>query len=360
MPHKKTGVYCNNCSEFDACKTHILIAKLDATGDVLRTAGIIPALKTKYPSAYITWVTSPTAVPLLELVPGIDRIWPNDGHLWSRLLTEKFDLVFGLDCSKDCASLIFLSTSKKKLGFSLNESSHLQPLTPPAQLWFEMGLWDDLKRSNRLTYQEILWQICELPPPTLSPALNLPQSLISQADEFAFNVNLNSDTPVIGLFTGTGKRWPQKSLSVAKQKELLQILTQKYQESSVVLFGGPSEETQHVALLKDAAPNIVSAGCHNSLAAFAALVNLVDVLITPDTLALHVALALKKQVVAYFGPTSPWEIDLFGYGEKVVAPVDCVCCYRSDCSRVPNCAELISVDNIIDALERTLKVYEPA
>ena len=75
LPHKNSGVHCENCAEYDPIKARILIIKLNAVGDVLRTAGIIPALKVKYPGAYITWITDPDAVPRLEMVPGIDRLW---------------------------------------------------------------------------------------------------------------------------------------------------------------------------------------------------------------------------------------------------------------------------------------------
>jgi ADP-heptose:LPS heptosyltransferase len=150
---------------------------------------------------------------------------------------------------------------------------------------------------------------------------------------------------------------PQKSLTFDKQKELLRQLTENYPDSSIVLFGGPGEEELNASLLRKAAANVVSAGNHNCLPRFAALINLVDVLITPDTLALHIALALRKQVIAYFGPTAPWEVDLFGMGEKIIAPVDCIACYRSDCPKSPKCSEVISVDDIINTVDHRARIY---
>jgi heptosyltransferase-2 len=360
VPHKNTGVHCKECTEYDPIKTRILVIKLDATGDVLRTAGIVPSLQAKYPSVHITWITEPDTVPLLELVPGIDQIWPNDGQLWSKLLTEKFDLTFGLDCSKNCAALAFLSKADKKISFSLDEAGQLQPLSPAAGKWFQMGLWDNLKRANRRTYQEILWEICELPPPVNPPVITIPEHLKSEAEEFASRTEISRNGPVIGLFTGAGQRWPQKSLTLSKQKMLLHKLAEKCSHSSIIVFGGPGEEQQNTALLKNSLPNVINAGCRNPLPKFASLVNLVDILITPDTLALHVGLALRKQIIAYFGPTSPWEVDLFGFGEKIIAPVDCIACYQTDCALSPNCSDLLSVDTILDTVDRMMKVYEPA
>ena len=356
ISHKNTGVHCEDCSEYDPVKTRVLIIKLDAVGDVLRTAGIIPALHEKYLGAHITWITDPGAAPLLELAPGIDRIWVHDGSLLERLLTERFDLVLGLDNSRNSAALTYLSKGEKKLGFSLDDSGRLIPLSTVAEVWFQMGLWDDLKCSNRCTYQDILWDICELPKPTMPPDIILPKSLKTKAEAFVREARITDAKPVIGFFSGAGNRWPQKALSFPKQKELLQELAHRYPDGSIILFGGPEEVEQNNLLLAEAPSNVVNAGCHNSLPEFASLINLVDVLITGDTLALHIALALKKRVVAYFGPTSPWEIDLFGMGEKIIAPMDCIACYRTDCDRSPKCSELISVDDILNAVDRMIKV----
>jgi heptosyltransferase-2 len=336
-PHKNTGVHCEDCEEYDPVKTRILVIKLNAVGDVLRTAGIIPALRSKYPGPYITWITDPDAVPLLEMVPGIDRIWAHDGFLLERLLTEPFDLVLGLDNSRDSAALAYLSRGDKKLGFSLDDSGQLNPLSTEAEAWLQMGLWDDLKRANRRTYQDILWDICELPKPTMPPDIVLPESLKTKAEAFVREARITDAKPVIGFFSGAGERWPQKALSFPKQKELLQQLAGYYPHGSIILFGGPEEAEQNDMLL-DEAPS-----------------NLVDVLITGDTLALHIGLALRKKIVAYFGPTAPWEVDLFGMGEKIIAPVDCVACYRSTCDKPQKCSDLVSISDIMAAVDSMVK-----
>jgi ADP-heptose:LPS heptosyltransferase len=56
--------------------------------------------------------------------------------------------------------------------------------------------------------------------------------------------------------------------------------------------------------------------------------------------------------VALFGPTSAAEIDLYDRGEKIRSDLDCLCCYRQICDRVPNCMQAISVDTVYRAVER--------
>jgi heptosyltransferase II len=74
----------------------------------------------------------------------------------------------------------------------------------------------------------------------------------------------------------------------------------------------------------------VDAGVDNALLDFAALVRLCDVVLTSDSLALHVALARDVRAVAFFAPTSAAEIEMFGLGEKVVSTAPDACSYRPD------------------------------
>ena len=81
-------------------------------------------------------------------------------------------------------------------------------------------------------------------------------------------------------------------------------------------------------------------------------------LITTDTLALHIGLALGRQVVALFGPTSHEEIDLCDSGKKLFAELDCLGCYLNDCDKSPDCMDLITPEMVIAALERRLEKIE--
>jgi heptosyltransferase-2 len=91
-----------------------------------------------------------------------------------------------------------------------------------------------------------------------------------------------------------------------------------------------------------------------SLRGFIQLVDLCDVVLTGDTLALHVATGLGRRVVAIFGPTSSKEIDLYGRGTKIVPGIDCTCCYKVDCCREPNCMDLVRSETVFEAVVREL------
>ena len=72
--HKKEGVRCADCAYHDPVTTRILIVKLGAMGDVLRTTSIQPALVKQYERPHITWITAPASVDLLRHHEAIDTL----------------------------------------------------------------------------------------------------------------------------------------------------------------------------------------------------------------------------------------------------------------------------------------------
>jgi heptosyltransferase-2 len=99
---------------------------------------------------------------------------------------------------------------------------------------------------------------------------------------------------------------------------------------------------------------LIDTGHKNTPREFLSLLNLCDLVVTGDTLAMHAAVALKKKVIALFGPTSSSEIELYGRGKKIIPDMDCLCCYKETCDKHPNCMENISPDTVFQAVKELL------
>src|SRR4030065_1927532 len=52
----------------------ILILRLSAVGDVIRTLPAVKAIKTNFPSALITWIVEEPAKALIESQPEVDEV----------------------------------------------------------------------------------------------------------------------------------------------------------------------------------------------------------------------------------------------------------------------------------------------
>ncbi len=100
---------------------------------------------------------------------------------------------------------------------------------------------------------------------------------------------------------------------------------------------------------------IIDATRYHNLSEFSYLINLCDAIVTGDTAPMHIAISMKKPVVALFGPTSDREIEMYGRGIKIVPKIDCTGCYRTKCDKKPNCMDLISVEEVYDAVVKLLR-----
>ena len=188
-----------------------------------------------------------------------------------------------------------------------------------------MGFFDDFKKSNKETYQAIIHQLCRLELIDPRPVLHLTEAERHFAGEYFQSLALDLQCPVIGLNTGAGGRWAKKSWKVEQQVELVHLAKEKHPEWQILLLGGP-EEVERNQLLEKRCPNLVINTGQHLVRKFAALVGQTHVLVTADTLTLHIGLALRRQIIALFGPTSHAEIDLCAEGEKLFAELDCLGC----------------------------------
>jgi heptosyltransferase-2 len=338
-------------------KVRILIIKTAALGDVLRTTSILPGLVRRWPQARVTWATSPAAADLVAHHPLVERVHPVDAadeesvrKATADLGTSRWDWVISLDDEVPLCRLAAALPAARLSGayFAPGAGPTYTPDTAP---WFDMGLLskhgkaeaDRLKVANRRSHPAIYADMLGIE--MGRPQLPLPAAAMACAAEFARRHALEDVRPLIGLNTGAGGRWRSKGLPPGRAVELVRALdAARGSSATFLLLGGPEEAGRNRELLADLralrpAPRIVDGGTSNGLLEFAALVDRCDVLISSDSLALHVAVARGVPVVAFFAPTSAAEIELYGQGEKVASTAPDYCSYRPDADNATITAE---------------------
>lgn len=341
--HKAEGVFCDSCNYYLPSGKMILIIKLDAIGDVLRTTSILHSLKKKYPEHCINWLTKANAVDLLKNNDYVDKVLVyENSHTISDLSLTKYDVVINLDPSPVSSSLASFANGKLKIGFGLDEKGKVYPFNKEAEEWFEMGASDRLKAENKKTYQQIIHEICSLEYEKSRIIFNLTEDEKTKGKEFSDKNSLSKFKKVIGINAGASNRWEFKKWRKEGYVDLMKRLSEEY-ECAFLLFGGKNETELNKELMT-ACKNVYDTGSDNSLREFAAYVSLCDIFITGDTLALHTATALEVPTVCIFGPTSHAEIEDYGLVRKVYPEMDCLVCYKNKCDFVPNCMEKVSVE----------------
>jgi len=338
----------------------VLIIKLGALGDVLRTTFVARGIKEKYTPVHITWLTKENAEEILTNNVYIDEI-----IFWNKrmsLCNQEFDWILSLDDEEEVCTFAAQLHAKKFQGAYSKDGK--QQYTPDVDAWFGMGLLrseeqggkakaDELKANNRRTFQEIYSDMFDIKETANKrPILNLTLEELQYAEPILAQIKPQST--IIGINPSAGMRWELKMLSVEKTAEICNALA-KDTSRTILLLGG-SDEQERNRKIKALCPqeNILFIEPTKSIKQFASIINLCDSIITADSLALHIAIALEKETIAFFGPTSPWEIDMFCQGTKVYKESDCLCCYNKTTDKKPSCIERIMPEDIIMPCEQII------
>ncbi|MBU1203786.1 MAG: glycosyltransferase [Nanoarchaeota archaeon] len=336
-------------------KKKILILKLEARGDVLRTTSILAGLKEKYPRSEIWWVTKEESVPLLKYNELIDRIFVFSNELIKKFKRERFEVILNLNDDYDTA-ILATKLKGKVFGYYV-EGEGVVP-TVSAKEWFDMSALgekpknDVLKKKNKRTHQKHMQNIAEIKPKYYDIVLDLTKRQRRFAEIFKRRFNLSQTDLIIGLNTGGEGRWP-KEWSVDNTSKLAEMLHKKL-NAKIILFGGPNEIERNNKIVSTAKVPIINVGCGNNLFEFPALMSICDLVITTDTLGLHIALGLKRKVVALFGPTSANEIEMYGLGVKLKPKKECKCFYQNKCTQKVRCIDTISLNEVFDNVGKLL------
>jgi ADP-heptose:LPS heptosyltransferase len=344
--HKETGQICKGCRYYRKTTGRILIIKKAAMGDVLRTTCILEPLHKKFPDHAIVWFTSEESREVLDGNPYIDEIWTDNFETLQALSYFLFDTVVNLDLSPDSLIAAGTAHAKKFYGFRYEKTGTVSWSGKAAGEWFLMSHNDKIKKTNKKTYQHIISEILELES-FGEIVVPLKRESAAKAEKFAEKHRLQGKT-VIGVNTGSGSRWSTKRWPEENFLKLFSLL--KNGKYSIILFGGKEEKEIMRRLSKKSPVLLINTGWNNTVADFFALLNLCDIVLTSDTLALHAATGLKKQVIALFGPTSASEIEPYGRVTKIITPLECRCCYKRECDKKPSCMETISPETVFSAI----------
>jgi len=293
----------------------ILIIKLGALGDVIRTLSILPGFKEKFPNSEIFWLTKNNAAPFLENNPYINKLLTLPFQT-----KEKFDILYNFDTEEEATSLAKNLQATKKYGF-YSEESFSAAFNPSAEYYLNTMFDDELKKNNKKTYQQMMFEAAELDYKKQHCSIFLTDKDKNYARDFLKNYLLNKDK-LIGIHIGSSPRWPSKSWHEDRLRKFIILAKQKGYD--IILFGGPEEKDKLLSLVKEFSKQnikVMTNNPDNTMREFASLVNECSFIISADSLALHVALALKKKTIGLFFCTSSNEIEDYGLLQKLCSPM---------------------------------------
>lgn len=350
----RPGKLCAGCPDVDSVAERLLVVKLAAVGDVIRTTPLLTALKERHPRSWITWVTDPDSLLLLRGNPLIDELLAFSFADLLPLAAREFDWAAILDKEPRAAALGSLVRAREKVGFGLNTSGRLITLNPASDYALRLGLDDRLKfRENRKTYPRIVFEMCGLPYRGEEYVLTLDERAARTGQEALRRAGWVPGKMTVGLNTGCGEVFATKKWTAEGFAALAGSLADRGLQ--VVLLGGPAERERNRLLKEQLGAAVVDAGCDHPLDAFAGIVAACQVVVTADTLALHLAVGFRKEVVLLMGPTAAAEIDLYGRGEILEAGLPCAPCYRRTCPEGAPCMSSLAAQRVLEAVLRRVE-----
>jgi len=294
----------------------VLIIKLGATGDVVRTTPLIRRL-----NGQITWLTQGKNIVLLEGFKDSLRCFSWEER--ERALDTRYDLAINLEDTMDVAQFLKRVRWSEIFGAYIDSDASLR-YTENSRRWFDLSLIsaygklraDKLKFQNRQTYQELVFD-------GLGFHFAGEPYLLPEPSE----TRLSGD---VAIAADAGPVWPMKRWAY---------------------YGELKEALQDRGLTVNVLPP------RRSLLEHLADVRNHRCLVGGDSLPMHFALGTGTRCVTLFTCTSPWEIYDYGLLKKIVSPLLEEFFYKRGYDERATTA--ISVEEVFDAVMTQLEGAAP-
>ena len=332
---------------------NVLVVKLRHLGDVLLTGPVFSALKQALPQAKIDAYVYEEAKPMLEGHPAVNRLIGYDRR-WKKLSFFK-------RLMKELALLIEIRKGRYDLVINLTEGDRGAIAAKAARARFRVGC------DPKGKWQKKLYTHTVKNAPSLRHAVekNLDAlrriGIFPAPEERDLFFSIPSEaTASMQAKVGEGfvlvhptSRWRFKCWPSAKVRELIVRLQE--QGKRIVLTSGPDPIEKNIVQEIGRGLDVAVLGGETSLKELGALIALSELLVCVDSVPLHLASALKKPVVALFGPTSdvtwgPWRNP---HARVVSQSFSCRPCYQDGCggSKYSDCLATLPVEQVLAAVE---------
>ena len=319
---------------------NILLIKMSSLGDILHTLPFAAALRQRYPKAKITWLVHPQFAGFVPDPPVIDEVLYFDKVKFKKmgffgklkyfremkalLHSKHFDLVIDMQGLFKSAVLAAISGCSNRIGYcEMREGSGLVSRAISGAHSKDHVIERYLDVARYLGAKVDSLDDVQFPMPDLSKETNSVQEKLRQ-------LGWSGGDYVVIV---PGARWWTKEWPVEHYVALAKKLVDE--GTSVVLAGGPDDASKGKAIAEqcDSALVLDMTG-KTSLRELAALIKNCSFYISADTGPLHFAAALKKPLVAMYGPT---KADRTGpYGSKnstvLLSPAKCAGCLKKKCA----------------------------
>ena len=302
----------------------VVIIKLGAVGDVLRTSYLINAFN-KDLDYTVTWITSEASKDILTNNPHINKILIFNKDI----LPSNTDILICLEDKKEFVVAASKISANKVIGSYINANDNLE-YTDDVSEWFDMGIIskygleraNTLKKENNKSFNEIFTNSLSIKIDDIQPKV-----YFKEKTELS---KPNSKSLKIGLNLFAGNRWPSKELKQSDSQKLIDAMSSYLVANNInytmTLSCDDSSSEKANYIIGDRDIKVINT--NNNISEYSNHVRKCDFFITTDSLGMHLAIANNIRHIAFFNPTSAVEIDNFNSGVKVISQSSGYCSYE--------------------------------
>ena len=333
---------------------NILIIKMSSLGDVLHTLPFVAELRERFPQARLTWLVHPQFSGFVPDPPMVDEViyfdkvkfnkmslgkkWSCFKEMRSLLHSRNFDLVIDMQGLFKSAVLAAISGCNNRIGYcEMREGSGLvsKAITGAHAKDHVIERYLDVARYLGCAVKDI-----RFPLPDLQKEWQAVQEKTEAVKE-----------PYVVLVPGA--RWETKKWPIEYFSELAEMILRDGKQ--VVLAGGP-EDTSLGSQITRLSPGVTDLTGKTGLRELGALIQHSTAYISGDTGPLFIAAAMKRPLIALYGPTRPDRTGPYGSSEAVIirAPVSCAGCLKKRCSKWI-CMKAITPEMVFDEYKKKVK-----
>jgi heptosyltransferase-3 len=326
----------------------ILIIKLRHLGDVLLTAPVFNTLRRVFPDACIDAYVYDEATPLLEGHPAIHTIFT------CRREWKKMGVFQRL--RKELALLWEIRQRRYDMAINLTEGDRGALATRFSRATIRVGVDSRRIYTHQVKHCSSLRHTVER---HLDALLRIGIRICSEDKDIFLTVAVQARQRIIQyvawerfLVIHAPSRWRFKCWPVEHFRLLARQLIERG-EKLVFTSSSDPEEIKMVEQIMLGLPSDFVLNCAGriSLQELIALIERCHGLVCVDSVPLHIASALKKPVVAIFGPTSevtwgPWRHPL---SRIIKSDISCRPCYLDGCGggKVAECLHAVSPQQVL-------------
>jgi len=339
----------------------ILIVQTSFLGDVVLTTPLVSEVRHRFPQAMLAILCTPPAEGLLKNNPDLDVIIADDKKgdgwgftgLWRKakeLRNRGFTMALSPHKSLRSALLLYLAGIPRRIGFRQSAG------------WFLYHYRVDRdEKCHDVERNLSILKALGIRPDQCQPSFRMEIDSSTQANVeglfHSLGIERKKDQLIIGL--NPGSVWPTKRWSAEGYADLMVRLKKKYR-CEIILFGS-GEDRAIVDRIQGLAGQVgQSLVSRTSLLELPYALEWCNVLITNDSLPMHIAVARGVPVVAIFCATTP-SLGFYPYSSRAVVvekELSCRPCSSHGGRRCPlateDCIRLVQPEDVLRGVERLL------